>query len=239
MSEKPFRFKEFTIHHQHAAMKVGTDAVLLGAWAKINDNTKSILDVGSGTGIIALQLAQRSYAEQIDGIELDDDAFEECVYNFEESPWSDRLFCYHASFQEFTEEVDETYDLIVSNPPYFKKQNNLNLDLSREKARFQDALTFEELIFGVKKFLSQKGNFSVIIPAQAENEFLKIAEKYQLYPSDILNIKGRKETEIKRSLINLTYTKTETQISELVIENARHDYTDDYVDLVKDFYLKM
>lgn len=239
MPEKPFRFKEFTIHHQHSAMKVGTDAVLLGAWAKINENTKSILDIGSGTGIIALQLAQRSYAEQIDGIELDDAAFEECVYNFEESDWSDRLFCYHASFQEFTTEIDERYDLIVSNPPYFDKQDKLSLNNSREKARFQKSLSFEELIFGAKKFLSQDGNFSVIIPTQAENEFLLLAKKYELFPSHILHVKGRKEAKTKRSLINLNSTKKETQVSELVIEKARHDYTEDYINLVKDFYLKM
>lgn len=239
MSDKPFHFKEFTVQQNHAAMKIGTDAVLLGAWAKVSSETYRILDIGSGTGVIALQLAQRCIAEQIDGIELDADAFEECVHNFEESPWSDRLFCYHASFQEFTEEIDDTYDLIVSNPPYFATQQKLDLNESREKARFQNQLNFADLLKGVEKFLTSDGNFAIIIPAQAESEFLELAETYRLFPTEILHVKGREETKIKRSLINLRFTKSQPEVKELVIEKSRHHYTEDYINLVKDFYLKM
>ena len=112
---KPFKFKEFSIHQDQCAMKVGTDGVLLGAWASLDKQPESILDIGAGTGLIALQLAQRSSAETIDAIELDNDAYEQCVANFEASPWGDRLFCYHAGFDEFVDEMDDSYDLIVSN----------------------------------------------------------------------------------------------------------------------------
>ena len=120
---KPFKFKEFTINQDQCAMKIGTDGVLLGAWTSIKENPYSILDIGTGTGIIALQLAQRTDAETIDAIEIDDKAYEQAVENFENSDWGDRLFCYHASLEEFVAEIDEKYDLIISNPPFFTPMN--------------------------------------------------------------------------------------------------------------------
>ena len=119
MSKLPFKFKEFTVCQDQCAMKIGTDAVLLGAWASLKNTPNSILDIGTGTGVLALQLAQRSDAELIDALEIDENAHEQAVENFENSVWADRLFCYHASLHEFTEEIDDTYDLIISNPPYY------------------------------------------------------------------------------------------------------------------------
>ena len=120
-----FRFKQFSVAHDKCAMKVGTDGVLLGAWSNL-ENAERILDIGSGTGLLALMAAQRSYAELIDAIEINEDAFQESVQNFEESPWGDRLFCYHADFESYVEEMmggDDYYDHIISNPPYFTSQN--------------------------------------------------------------------------------------------------------------------
>jgi len=116
--DKPFAFKKFSVNQDRCAMKIGTDGVLLGAWATISHNPFSILDIGTGTGILALMLAQRSHAENIEAIEIDDAAFEQAADNFENSPWGDRLFCYHAAFNEFVEEIDDKYDLIISNPPF-------------------------------------------------------------------------------------------------------------------------
>ena len=116
---KPFKFKEFSVNQDQCAMKIGTDAVLLGAWASLEANPFAILDIGAGTGVLGLMLAQRSHAEVIDAIEIDDDAYEQCVDNFELSPWADRLFCYHASLEEFAEEIDDEYDLIICNPPFY------------------------------------------------------------------------------------------------------------------------
>ena len=155
---KPFQFKEFTIEQDRCAMKIGTDGVLLGAWASVKDNTFSILDIGAGTGVIALMLAQRSQAELIDALEIDEDAYEQCVDNFENSPWGDRVFCYHADLDEFTEEFeDETYDLIVSNPPFFEPSLAEETPEARKKARFYDALPFEDLLKNTAQLLSKKG----------------------------------------------------------------------------------
>ena len=105
--KEPFKFKQFTVEQDRAAMKVGTDGVLLGAWTSLANQPDSILDIGAGTGLVALMLAQRSTAEIIDAVEVEDNSFEQCVGIFEASPWSDRLFCYHASFQEFYLEMEE------------------------------------------------------------------------------------------------------------------------------------
>lgn len=241
MKDQVFRFKEFEVKHSKSAMKIGTDAVLLGAWTSIEDNVNSILDVGAGTGILALQLAQRSHAETIDAVELDPDAFEECVANFENSPWGDRLFCYHAGFTEFYSEMDDKYDLIISNPPYFSEQPKFEVqNTAREKARFQEHLSFEDLLLGVSILLSENGEFSVVLPFSEQEKFISVANDYQLYPSSLLNVKGSPSSLIKRTLLKFRRNKTESiSRKELIIEHSRHDYTLDYIDLVKDFYLNM
>ena len=132
--KNPFKFKQFTIHQDQCAMKVGTDGVLLGAWATLDHEPYSILDIGTGTGLIALMLAQRSTAETIDAIEIETEAYEQCVGNFESSSWGDRLFCYHAGLDEFVEELEEQYDLIVSNPPFYSEDVTSG-NSSRDKAR--------------------------------------------------------------------------------------------------------
>ncbi len=245
----PFKFKEFTINQDRCAMKVGTDGVLLGAWVSLSGKPISILDIGAGTGLIALQLAQRSIAETIDAIELDDDAYEQSVENFETSPWGDRLFCYHASLQEFVEEIDDSYDLIVSNPPFYEpplsaEQTSLpkeekNTSTSREIARSRVSLSFEELLGGVQKLLSPNGSFAAIIPYKEEKEFCLLALKFNLYPNRITRVKGNPDSEIKRSLLQFSFHETEVQEDELVIEMARHTYTDEYKKLTAAFYLKM
>ena len=235
---KQFKFKHFAIDQDRCAMKIGTDSVLLGAWAALDANPYSILDIGAGTGVLALMLAQRSGSELIDAIEIDDDAYEQCVDNFESSPWADRLFCYHASLEEFVNEIDDTYDLIISNPPFYSdtyKSDNVQRDL----ARFVDAMPFRELIESVSKLLSPQGQFSVIIPFSEENNFIVLASKEQLFPNRILRVKGAPHSEIKRSLIEFSFQETSINPRELIIETSRHEYTEDYIALTKDFYLKM
>ncbi len=221
-------------------MKVGTDGVLLGAWAPVDHDPFSILDIGAGTGLLALMLAQRCDAEQIEALEIDADAHEECVGNFENSPWNDRLFCFHASLDAFMEELeDEEYDLIVSNPPYHV-EDYFSGDDKRDAARFTASLPFEDLCEAASVLLSDEGIFCVIIPFSAEPHFISLARENELFPVKITRVKGTSTADIKRSLLAFSRTAVENYpIGELVIETARHQYTDDYVQLTRDFYLKM
>jgi len=220
-------------------MKVGTDGVLLGAWTPVENKPFSILDIGTGTGIIALMLAQRSHAEQIDALEIDEDAYEQATDNFENSPWNDRLFCFHAGLDEFVEEPEDEYDLIVSNPPFYSEDYKSSND-QRDLARFQDAMPFEDLVEAADLLLSENGIFSVIIPFKEEENFVALANEYELYPIKITRVKGTPTSEIKRSLLAFSRNKTiPFPIDELIIETARHIYTPEYIELTKDFYLKM
>lgn len=233
-----FHFKQFTVAQDRCAMKVGTDGVLLGAWVSLENNPHSILDIGSGTGVIALQMAQRSNAETIDGLEIDENAFEQCVNNFENSPWSDRLFCYHASFREFAAEIDEKYDLIVSNPPFYS-ENYKTPDSLRNIARFNDALPTAELLEDASKLLSKEGVFAVVIPNKEEKHFIETASDVNLFPHRICRVRGNESTALKRSLMEFTFEKVRIEEQHLIIETSRNNYTEDYKNLVRDFYLKM
>ncbi len=219
-------------------MKIGTDAVLLGAWASIEQQPFSILDIGAGTGILALMLAQRSQAEIIDAIEIDDLAYEQCVDNFEQSSWGDRLFCYHASLDEFVEEIEDQYDLIVCNPPFYSEDYKTTSS-QRDMARFQDAMPFEHLLESVSILLSKNGVFTVVMPFNEEVKFIETAQKFNLFPNKTLHIKGNPDSDIIRSLIEFSFRESETSIKSLIIEIERHQYTQDYVNLTKNFYLKM
>lgn len=234
-----FQFKQFSVNQDRCAMKIGTDSVLLGAWCQIDNNPFSVLDIGAGTGILSLMIAQRSNAEQIDSLEIDENAYEQCVENFENSPWSDRLFCFHAGLDEFIDEPENEYDLIISNPPFYSEDFKTD-NLQRDLARFQDALPFEDLFEAASLLLSENGIFSVIIPYKEETKFVDLAKGYNLFPSKITRVKGTPTTEIKRSLLAFSFSKKEkTSIDELIIETTRHQYTEDYIALTKDFYLKM
>ena len=219
-------------------MKVGTDGVLLGAWIDVSFGPDSILDIGTGTGLIALQLAQRSDASLIDALEIEPGAYEEAVENFENSDWSDRLFCYHASLQEFAGEMDEKYDLIVSNPPFYNSTFK-ELDSKRAAARHTFSLSFTELLQATASLLSKKGKAAFIIPFAEEENFLSIAAKQHLFPERITRVKGNPAAPVKRSLIELRFQKQQPQSDTLIIEKSRHIYTKEYTGLVKDFYLKM
>ena len=234
-----FQFKQFSLEQDRCAMKIGTDGVLLGAWTPIQNHPNSILDIGTGTGIIALMLAQKTSATQIDALEIDEDAYEQATDNFENSPWNDRLYCFHAGLDEFVEEPEDEYDLIVSNPPFYTDDFKSATE-QRDLARFADAMPFEDLIEAADLLLSENGIFSVIIPFKEEEKFLALAAAYELYPLKITRVKGTPTTEIKRSLLAFSRNKnTDFPVDELIIETARHIYTSEYIELTKDFYLKM
>jgi len=234
MSKAVFRFKEFSVKQEKSAMKIGTDGVLLGSWAEA-ENPENILDIGTGTGLISLMLAQRFPNAQITAIEIDKDSFEEAKFNFEESPFNARISAVHSSLQHFISK--EKFDLIVSNPPFFELTHKENS--SRNTARQQAELSFPELISHSAELLSDNGKLAVIIPIESKNHFIEIATQKGLFPEKITDVKGNEATSFKRSL--LLFSKKESKIStqELTIEISRNIYTPEYISLTKDFYLKM
>jgi len=222
-------------------MKIGTDGVLLGAWTNAfacrtgRENPKKILDIGTGTGLIALMLAQRFPKAELTGIEIDKSSFDEAVFNTSESPFNNRISIVHSSLQDFNP-IDK-FDLIVSNPPFFELTHMAFS--SRNTARQQSELTFEELVFHSERLLAPKGKLSVIIPYEPERRFIELASKYHLFPEKITRIKGNEKAPFKRSLLLFSRNKSALQTDELTIEIARNIYTEEYICLTKDFYLKM
>jgi tRNA1Val (adenine37-N6)-methyltransferase len=233
-----FQFKQFTIHQQHAAMKVGTDGVLLGAWADVTNSTR-ILDIGTGTGLIALMLAQRSNAN-VDAVELDALACTDAQINFNASPWNDRLKLHQTSIQEFADSQHKNYDLIVCNPPFFKDSLKTP-NVSRNIARHNDSLPTDELFNTVIKLLTPDGRFSVIIPVLNQQEYLIKAACFQLFPSHNTCVKPTPNTEPKRVLIEFRIgISGETIADELIVEEfGRHKYSNRFIELTRDFYLKL
>ncbi|WP_309609473.1 methyltransferase [Flavobacterium sp.] len=234
-----FSFKQFSIQQDKTAMKVGTDGVLLGAWCPIDNNPKSILDIGTGTGLIALMLAQRTSTEQIDALEIDENAYEQAVDNFENSPWNDRLYCFHAGLDEFVDDPEDEYDIIVCNPPFYSEDFKTGNE-SRDLARFQEALPFEELIEAADLLLSENGIFAVIIPYKEEERFVDLCAELELYLVKVTRVKGNNTSPIVRSLLAFKHFELPVlEADEIVIEVNRHEYTNEYIALTEDFYLKM
>ena len=171
--------------------------------------------------------------------EIDEEAYEQATDNFENSPWNDRLYCFHAGLDEFVEEPEDEYDLIISNPPFYSEDYKTDNE-KRDLARFQDAMPFEDLIEAADLLLSEFGIFSVIIPYKEEENFIALAAEYELFPFKITHVKGTSTSEIKRSLLAFSrIEKNPIAVDALVIEITRHQYTPEYIALTKDFYLKM
>ncbi len=214
-------------------MKVGTDGVLLGAWAKIK-NTMNALDIGTGTGLIALMLAQRNSSIIVDAIEVEAEAYKEAEKNIANSPWAERINIFRTSLQEFRTSVK--YDLVVSNPPYFENSIK-NESNSKTLARHTDSLSPTELINHTEKLLSNTGIFCVIIPYESTHNFIEIAKAHKLFLNRRVLIKGTISAPIKRVLLEFSRTELDIQDTELIIEKSRHVYTREFTELLKDFYL--
>jgi tRNA1Val (adenine37-N6)-methyltransferase len=235
MPNTSFAFKQFIIKQDKCAMKVGTDAVLLGAWILPN-GSKHILDIGTGTGVISLMLAQKSVAH-IDAIDIDENACLQATQNVQESKFAHRVTVSHISLQDYAKTEDKKYDLIVTNPPYFE-QSLKSSDEQRSQARHADVLPFEELLDGVIKLLSEKGKFCLILPTLEAEKFRALAEKRGLHLSKLLRVKSRtdKHTD-KRHLMQFEIKPSEFSEKSIAIEEeVRHQYTDDYKELTRDYY---
>lgn len=232
-----FQFKQFRIQQDRCAMKVGTDAVLLGAWVK-TDNSTNILDIGTGSGVIALMLAQRSLGAKITAIDIDEPAILQAAENINNSPFAEKIIVRHCSLQDLSKTSDRKYDLIVTNPPYFIDSLKSS-DINRTKARHTETLTHLELIDGVKQLLDQKGRFSLILPRNEALLFRNSAESRGLYLSRLLKIYTTKHKEAeKRHLMQFEFRETEFSESSLVIEHEQHrHYTEEYKELTREFYI--
>lgn len=231
-----FEFKKFKIYHDKCAMKVGTDGVLLGAWTDVSDG-KSILDIGTGSGLIAMMLAQRSEAV-IDAIDIEKSAYLQASENTTNSVFKEQIVVHHTSLSEYAKKATTRYDLIVSNPPYFI-YSLLSPVLERNLARHNDSLTLEELLEDSLRLLNPKGRIALILPSDQEELLKKQAELKKLYFLRKTYVIPTVGGNPKRLLVEFTPIKTECITGELVIEESRHCYTKQYRELTKDFYLKM
>ncbi len=237
MSNSFFKFKQFTIEQDKCAMKVGTDGVLLGAWVDI-ENADNILDVGTGTGLIALMLAQRSQA-MIDAIDIDKDAYEQAKDNSTNSPFGERIQVYHQSFAYFKASTTKQYDLIVSNPPYFVDSLK-SPEIKRTLARHNDSLLLDDLIRIGKTLLTPKGRIALILPFEQEKELKQVIQSNSLYIIRHTNIVPVVNGKPKRILVEIAASSNPVYMADtLSIEIERHVYTTEYQQLTKDFYLKM
>jgi tRNA1Val (adenine37-N6)-methyltransferase len=230
-----FQFKQFAIQHNKCAMKVGTDGVLLGAWADAAHAAR-ILDIGTGTGLLALMLAQRQPTATIDAIEIEENACRQAAENVVASRWHTNISVFHTSLQAF--EPSGTYDLIVSNPLYFS-QSLKNPDVSKQTARHNDTLLPEELTQHAKRLLHANGRIAVIYPLQEARVFLSAAQKIGFYCRRITRVIPAIGGTAKRMLVELSTAPCLLTENELCIETTqRHVYTNEYISLTKDFYLK-
>ena len=235
MSSQEFVFKQFTILQDRCAMKVGTDAVLLGSWV-ITSDAKKILDIGTGTGIIALMLAQKSDAI-IDAIDIDTNSFIQAEQNVSNSHWKERIHIHHISLQQFATSCKFKYDLIVSNPPYFVDSSKASEE-SRTNARHTDQLPFDDLLNGVLNLLNSTGKFYVILPTKESQVFREMAEKQNLFLTKLTRVITRTDKPEKRLLMKFEFNQHEVEEDSIIIEKeGRHCYTDEYTELTKDYYL--
>ena len=229
-----FKFKQFTIKQNLCAMKVGTDGVLLGAWSNIPNG--NVLDVGSGSGLISLMIAQRNTEVEIDAIDIHKDAFLQTQENVNESTYSERIHVYHTAIQLF--ETTKKYDLIISNPPFFNNAYK-STDLAKNIARHTDELPFDVFIEKVKELLTDDGILSLILPIQESLLFTELALKKRLHLNRKCWVKPNYEKEPKRVLLEFSFSQSEILDELLVIETEkRHHYTEEYRNLTRDFYLK-
>lgn len=239
MSNTYFEFKQFRISQEHSAMKVGTDGVLLGAWASV-DKARRILDIGTGTGLIALMLAQRNSCAYIDAIEVDESSYKEALENVKQSKWFHRISVLHKGLAEYS--PVEKYDLIVTNPPFFDSKSSFAIQSKgRSVARQTHQLTFELLARKVKALLADDGKFSVILPYGKEAVSMEsLLEEQGLESCRSLSVLPTPQKAPKRKLMEFSFCKLgeqKVQETDMIIEEfGRHIYSERYIELTKTFY---
>jgi len=231
-----FHFKQFSLQHDRCSMKVGTDAVLLGSWANVK-TAKSILDIGTGSGIIALMVAQRTSSDtKIDAVEIEKQDAKQALENILNSPWPDKISIHHLPVQEFL--PPKRYDVIISNPPYFNNSHEPP-DKRRHQTRHTISLSYEALISSSERLLNRDGKFNIILPYTEGLQFITRALQKKLFCTRKYSFRTRSEKPIERWLLDFSTQEQYLEVGEIVLYKEGLTWSDSYVCLTRDFYLKL
>lgn len=237
-TSKPFNFKQFVIDQDQCTMKVGTDGVLLGAWANVT-NVKQILDIGTGTGVIAIMLAQRTTDAVVKGVEIDTAACQQAAENMAKSPWSNRLEAINASIQDFSHQTEQRFDLIVSNPPFFSG-GTFSQNQDKANVRHTVKMPHGDLLSAVRTLLDNDGKFCVILPLIEGLRLKELALSYHLNCTRITEVYPKADLQIERLLMQFEKKEVGLVKDSLIIQkNRRNEWTEAYIELTKAFYLNM
>ncbi|MCF6183536.1 MAG: methyltransferase [Bacteroidales bacterium] len=237
MSNNWFQFKQFKINQDKTAMKVGVDGVLLGAVSHFGQ-AKTVLDIGAGTGLLSFMSAQKTNAEII-ALEIEKDAFNQCVGNVKLNKKQDRIRVLNISFQEFYQTTQQKFDFIICNPPFFENSEKSKNE-SKNVARHSDSLPKEDLVQGISKLLNFGGTFSVILPFEFEKSFEKLCSDYGLFCNRKLIVFPKSDKLPNRIIFEFSQEKYAVKTGKIVIrENDTNQYTKEYKKLTKDFYLHL
>ena len=232
---KPFQFKQFSIAQDKCAMKVGTDGVLLGAWANAVEAQK-ILDIGTGTGVIAIMIAQKIKDGIVHAVEIDEAAYLQARENVAQSPFLERLAVFHDSIQDYAKMCEERYDLIVSNPPFFTG-GTFSLNQDKTNVRHTVKLSHGDLLQSSRQLLRTDGRFCVILPMLEGLRFIEVARNYHLYCTKVTEVIPKAGKGVERLLIQLELTEKVVERDQLIIQHEdRNDFTEGYKNLTRAFY---
>ncbi len=233
-----FQFKQFVIEQDRCTMKIGTDGVLLGAWANVKD-AQTALDIGTGTGVIAIMLAQRTDDTLIHAVEIEDEACAQAQENMTNAPWADRLQAFHTSIQDHAKTYANQYDLIVSNPPFFTG-GTFSSNQDKNSVRHTIKLPHGDLLAAVRTLLSTAGKFAIILPYIEGLRFQELAKTYNLYLTKVMEVKPKEDKPVERLLMQFEREKKPLEKEELIIQHdGANEWTEDYIALTGDFYLYM
>lgn len=238
MANTYFQFKQFRIDQENSGMKVTTDGCLFGSWVaselKKNDPER-ILDIGAGTGLLSLMLAQKTTHAKIDAVEINEQAYGEATQNFKESEWNNRLTCHHIPIQDF--QPSDKYDLIICNPPFFKGSQQ-GLSQNKNQAVHSNSLSIQDLVAHTFQLLDQNGMIYLLFPEREMNEFIEKAKARSLYMTDSILVRNKIDQPVFRVMCQFSFIKKEEKHSELIIRHDNRKYTNESWNLLKDYLME-